>query len=201
MGKRIWKKNRYIYTYNWLTWCISETNTVHQLYSNKKLNVKKEGVTVIPDSTVSKPAGRMAWQTIPHLIRLTKATSLVQTRSAQTRWWRARPPEAGTRRRAVVVSSALTHPAAGLGRTTARNLVVGARTRACPNDPWSPSESKARPSTVKFNTHTSWARTLQIISLLLTYWEKKKMLPVDMPLCAQRTRHSRQRKTRKKVRS
>ena len=35
-----------------------------------------------------------------------------------------------TRGRAVVMSFALKHPAAGLGRTTARNLGVGARTRA-----------------------------------------------------------------------
>lgn len=93
---------------------------------------------VIPDSSVQKPAGRMAWPTIPHLITLTRATSLVQTCSAQTRWRRARPPEAGTRRRAVVASFALVHPAAGLGRTAAKNLVAGPRTRSCPHDPWSP---------------------------------------------------------------
>lgn len=145
---------------------------------------------VIPDSSVQKPAGRMAWSMVPHLLLLTRASSLVQTCSAQTRWWRARPPEAGTRRRAVVVSFALMHPAAGLGRTAARNLVVGARTRACPHDPWSPFRKQSTAVKVKFNTHTPWLRTLQLISL--TYWERKKMLPVGMSLCAQKTRHSSQ---------
>ena len=47
-----------------------------------------------------------------------------------TRRWRERSPEVGTRCRAVVMSFAPVHLAAGLGRTTARNQVVGALKRS-----------------------------------------------------------------------